>query len=141
MQKHAEAAKRAVHIVNLDPAADAFKYSASIDIRDLISLDDVMSELELGPNGGLVYCMEYLQQNLSWLNEQVQDFSDDYLIIDCPGQIELYSHLPVMQIITKSLQTWGYTVAAVYCIDSLVMSDAARLISGTLMCLSAMVQL
>lgn len=29
------------------------------DIRDLISLEDVMEELELGPNGGLVYCMEY----------------------------------------------------------------------------------
>jgi hypothetical protein len=28
------------------------------DIRELISLEDVM-ELKLGPNGGLVYCMEY----------------------------------------------------------------------------------
>jgi Conserved hypothetical ATP binding protein len=28
------------------------------DIRDLISLEDVMEELELGPNGGLVYCFE-----------------------------------------------------------------------------------
>lgn len=29
------------------------------DVRELISLDDVMEELGLGPNGGLVYCMEY----------------------------------------------------------------------------------
>lgn len=29
------------------------------DIRELISLDDVMEELGLGPNGGLMYCMEY----------------------------------------------------------------------------------
>ncbi len=28
------------------------------DIRDLITLDDVAEELQLGPNGGLVYCME-----------------------------------------------------------------------------------
>jgi hypothetical protein len=28
------------------------------DIRDLISVEDVMSELQLGPNGGLMYCME-----------------------------------------------------------------------------------
>jgi len=28
------------------------------DIRDLITLDDVMEELDYGPNGGLVYCME-----------------------------------------------------------------------------------
>jgi hypothetical protein len=39
-------------------------YSASfglifVDIRELISLDDVMEELGMGPNGGLIYCMEY----------------------------------------------------------------------------------
>ncbi len=130
-----------VHVVNLDPAADAFGYTPSIDVRDLISLDDVMSELSLGPNGGLVYCMEYLQQNLQWLADQVADYNDDYLILDCPGQIELYSHLSVMPTLTRALQTWGYNVCAVYCIDSLVMSDAARLVSGTLMCLSAMIQL
>lgn len=30
-----------------------------IDIRELISLDDVMEELGMWPNGGLIYCMEY----------------------------------------------------------------------------------
>ena len=60
MQKQIENAKRRAHLVNLDPAAnsDAFEYEPSIDIRDLISLDDVMSELDYGPNGGLVYCFE-----------------------------------------------------------------------------------
>lgn len=29
------------------------------DIRELVSLEDVMEELGLGPNGGLMYCMEY----------------------------------------------------------------------------------
>jgi len=29
------------------------------DIRELITLSDVMEELGYGPNGGLVYCMEY----------------------------------------------------------------------------------
>lgn len=34
-----------------DPAAEHFKYPVSIDIRNLISLDDVVEELALGPNG------------------------------------------------------------------------------------------
>lgn len=34
-----------------DPAAEAFKYPVSIDVRDLITLDDAMEELQLGPNG------------------------------------------------------------------------------------------
>jgi GPN-loop GTPase len=40
--------------VNLDPAAEAFEYEVAFDVRDLITLSDVMEELELGPNGGLV---------------------------------------------------------------------------------------
>ncbi|ORY56538.1 GPN-loop GTPase, partial [Leucosporidium creatinivorum] len=70
------------------------RVSPSIDIKDLISLEEVMEDLELGPNGGLIYCFEYLMNNLDWLQESLGDFEDDYLIIDCPGQIELYTHIP-----------------------------------------------
>jgi hypothetical protein len=34
-----------------DPAAEEFKYPVSIDVRELISLEDAMEELDLGPNG------------------------------------------------------------------------------------------
>jgi len=39
-------------MVNLDPAAEHFKYPVTIDVRELISLEDVMEETEFGPNGG-----------------------------------------------------------------------------------------
>ena len=57
---HLQTRNRTSHLFNLDPAADSqsFEYEPSIDIRDLVSLDDVMSELGYGPNGGLVYCFE-----------------------------------------------------------------------------------
>ncbi len=29
----------------------------------LLLLEDIMEELKLGPNGGLVYCMEFLREN------------------------------------------------------------------------------
>lgn len=55
---------------------------------DLISLEDAMDELELGPNGGLVYCMEYLLDNMDWLKDELDKFDDDeYIIFDCPGQV------------------------------------------------------
>lgn len=141
IQMHCENNKRVVHVVNLDPAAESFAYTPSIDIRDLISLEDVMEELEYGPNGGLVYCMEYLVDNISWLEDQMDDYPDDYVIFDCPGQIELYTHLPVMKSIVECLERLGFSMCAVYLIDSLVISDASRFIAGSLMCLSAMVQL
>ncbi|KAL0477111.1 gpn3 [Acrasis kona] len=141
IQDHCDSLKRTLHVVNLDPAADTFHYNVSFDIRDLVTLEDVMEELEMGPNGGLVYCMEYLIENLDeWLAEQIKDYNDDYLIFDCPGQIELYSHVPVMKIFTQELQRLGYQVCGVYCVDVQFVDDPAKFISGTMMCLSAMVQ-
>ena len=52
--------RRPLRVVNLDPAADAFDYEPLADIRDLITVEDVMDDedLQLGPNGGLIYCMK-----------------------------------------------------------------------------------
>lgn len=57
---HLRTQKRTAHLVNLDPAANSasFEHAPAIDIRDLVSLADVMAELAYGPNGGLVYCFE-----------------------------------------------------------------------------------
>jgi GTPase SAR1 family protein len=55
---HLYTSKRTGHLVNLDPAAQPGEYEATIDIKELIGLDDVMDELGYGPNGGLVYCFE-----------------------------------------------------------------------------------
>ena len=90
---------------------------------------------------GLVYAFEYLNENLDWLKDQLGEEEDDYYIMDCPGQIELYSHLPVMRNLVQQLQRWGFMVCAVYVLDSQFMADAAKCMSGCLACLSAMVQL
>lgn len=59
MQQHAIDSKKTIDIVNLDPAAEYFDYKPLADIKELIQLDDVMeNELNFGPNGGLVFCME-----------------------------------------------------------------------------------
>lgn len=62
---HLRNSKRSANLVNLDPAAapDSFEYEPVIDIKELISLEDVMTDLEYGPNGGLVYCFEYVSAN------------------------------------------------------------------------------
>ena len=61
-------------------------FSYELDIRDLISLDDAVEEMELGPNGGLVFCVEYLSQNMEWLESELSEFDEDgYFIFDSPG--------------------------------------------------------
>ena len=99
---HCDAANRIIHLVNLDPAAEDCKYPVSVDIRELISLDDAMEECELGPNGGLLFCLEYLEENVEWLMEALEPYGEeDYLLIDCPGQIEAYSHLFVFNTVVR----------------------------------------
>lgn len=46
-----------------------------------------MEKYELGPNGGLVYCMEYLLENLDWLEKQIESLDSNYIIFDFPGQV------------------------------------------------------
>lgn len=50
-----------------------------------------MQELDLGPNGAMVYCLEYLEKNVDWLIEQLQGLKQPYLIFDFPGQVGVLS--------------------------------------------------
>ena len=81
-------------------------------------------------------------ENLSWLTEHADSFlDDDYLLIDCPGQIELYSHIPVMARVAQTLAAAGFSLCAVYLLDATFVTDAAKLIAGNLTALAAMVHL
>jgi len=136
--------RRTVHVANLDPAAENFSYDVSFDIRDLISADDVMEELDLGPNGSLIYCMEYLLENMDWLYDEMDKFGDDeYVILDCPGQLELYTVRPVMRKIVDQMRMWGFesSMASVFVVDSTFVCDAPKMISGALLSLSAMISI
>jgi hypothetical protein len=69
-------------------------YEAAIDITQLITLNDAMNSLNLGPNGGLVYCLEFLEKNVDWLLEHIARFKDHYFIFDFPGQVcTLFIHV------------------------------------------------
>lgn len=42
--------------------------------------------LRFGPNGGLIFCMEYFANNFDWLEESLGHVEDDYILFDCPGK-------------------------------------------------------
>ncbi len=94
---------RPISIVNLDPANENIPYPCDIDISSLITLQDAMDTHGLGPNGGMLYCMEYLDANFDWLEEKLKDLGlDAYVLFDLPGQVELStSHDSVKNIINK----------------------------------------
>lgn len=142
LMAHAHSLGRNMHLFNLDPAAERFEYEPTIDIRELISLEDVMEEMELGPNGGLIYCFDYLLNNLDWLETELGEYDNDYLVIDCPGQIELYTHFPVISRFVELMQQqFHFRVCATYLLDSHFIDDKAKYFAGVLSAMSAMINL
>ena len=81
-------------------------------------------------------------ENPDWLEEQLGDVDDDYVLFDCPGQIELYTHMTVMRQLVELLQQrWNFRVCGVFLVDSQFMVDGAKFLSGTMAALSVMVNL
>ncbi|MFS7940730.1 putative GPN-loop GTPase, P-loop containing nucleoside triphosphate hydrolase [Helianthus anomalus] len=91
----------------------------------------------------MVICSGHLEENLDeWLNEELENFmEDDYLVFDCPGQIELFSHVLVLKNFVEHLQRKNINVCVVYLLDSQFITDVTKFISGCMASLSAMVQL
>ena len=69
MNQFFSAIERKCSVINLDPANDRTSYPCALDIRDLVSLEEVMEHEELGPNGGVLYALEELEENWEWLED------------------------------------------------------------------------
>jgi len=133
---------RKVAIVNLDPANEGMNYTAAVDVADLIRLEDVMETMELGPNGGLVYCMQFLLQNMDWLQTRLDSLEEGtYLLFDCPGQVELYTVDSSVKDLLELLLSADYRLCAVHLVDSHYCSDPAKFISVCLTSLTTMLQI
>ena len=140
--EHCESIGRSAHLINLDPAAENFVHPPSKDIRDLISVDEVMEELQYGPNGGLIFALEYmLSEGLDWLQDDLGEYQDEFLIIDCPGQIEIYSHFDIMPRIIEIFLRADYRACAVYLLESQWMEEPSKFFAGILNATAAMLQL
>ena len=55
---------------------------------------------------------------------------DDYLIFDCPGQIELYSHVSVFRTLVDWMRGQGWSMCAVYCLDCQFITETPKFIAG-----------
>lgn len=142
---HLNLNRRSAFYVNLDPAAESFEHAPDLDIKDLISLHDAMEEVGLGPNGGLIYCFEFLMENLDFLTEALDNLTEEYLIIfDMPGQIELYTHIPILPALARFLSQPGsldIRLCAAYLLEATFVVDRAKFFAGTLSAMSAMIML
>lgn len=87
----------------------------------------------------------FLLDNLDFLTEAIDPLTDEYLIIiDMPGQIELYTHIPIVPTLIKHLTRGGalnVNLCAAYLLESTFVIDRAKFFAGTLSAMSAMIML
>lgn len=134
---------RKASVVNLDPANDQTKYPCALDIRDFLKLEEVMDEANLGPNGGIMYAMEELDRSADQFIDQVKSLGEkEYILFDCPGQVELYTHHQALVNIFKKLEKQlDFRLVVVNLIDSYYITSASQYISVLLLALRSMLQL
>ena len=77
--------------INLDPGAERVHYDPEFDVRDLISLHEVMDEYDLGPNGAQILAADLVAAQSYDIQEELTGLSGDLLVIDTPGQVELFA--------------------------------------------------
>lgn len=123
MQQFMGAIGRKASIVNLDPANDLTSYDAALDVRELITLESIMQDDQLGPNGSVLYALEELEHNMEWLTERLKELGEDYILFDCPGQVELFTHHDSLRRIFMALQKMGYRVRTVRTTTSITLLD------------------
>lgn len=102
--------------VNLDPGAENLSYEADLDIREWITLYDVMEEYGLGPNGAQIVCADLLAVNLPKIRKRMEPVVTNYFLMDTPGQMELFTFRSSSKEIITSL---GGSAFMINIIDSL----------------------
>ncbi len=113
--------------VNLDPGVDKLGYQPDVDIRDWVSVPEVMEEYGLGPNGAQIVCADLAAVHFHEIAEVIGSFRSDYVLIDTPGQIELFAFRKASEVFLNSF-TSGQSVLA-YIMDPMVARDPSGLVS------------
>ncbi|MCJ1435235.1 hypothetical protein MMC27_004607 [Xylographa pallens] len=141
MHQFMSAIGRKCSVVNLDPANDHTSYPCALDVRDLVTLEEIMEDDQLGPNGAVLYALEELEHNWDWLEQGLKSLGEDYVLFDCPGQVELFTHHSSLRNIFFRIQKLGYRLVALHLTDSYILTLPSLYISTLLLSLRAMLQM
>ena len=122
--------------VNLDPGAETLPYAPDYDIREWLSLRKVMEEYGLGPNGAQIAAADLLAMRVGEIREILEGFRSPYILLDTPGQLELFAFRKSSRLVVESLT--GERSALAFLLDPTLAKVPSGYISQLL--LSATVQ-
>ena len=89
--------------LNLDPGVGKLPYSPDVDVRDYVDLNSLMEQYELGSNGSLIMANDLIATKIDEVQTEVDTINPDYLLVDTPGQVELFAYRPSGPFFVKNL--------------------------------------
>ncbi|KAI1895853.1 hypothetical protein AGOR_G00111040 [Albula goreensis] len=116
---HLHAKKTPPYVINLDPAVHEVPFPANIDIRDTVNYKEVMKQYGLGPNGGIVTSLNLFATRFDQVMKFIEKKQNhhQYVLIDTPGQIEVFTWSASGTIITEALAS-SFPCVVVYVMDT-----------------------
>ena len=114
--------------VNLDPGVLNLPYAPDIDIRNKIDINQIMEEYQLGPNGALVLASDLIAEEAASIGGEIEDLQSDVVLVDTPGQMELFAFRASGPYIANELTT--EQKAIVYLFDSVFSYNPLNYVSN-----------
>lgn len=103
-------------VANLDSGAVALPYNPDIDARQYVDVEKLMLDYGLGPNGALIMASDLLADHLEEIRAEIEAANPDILLVDTPGQIELFAFREGGRFIARQLSEGDQAV--IYLMDA-----------------------
>ncbi|MCD6235480.1 MAG: ATP/GTP-binding protein [Thaumarchaeota archaeon] len=116
-------------LVNLDPAAQTLPYEPDVDVRDYVDYDRIMATRRLGPNAALIASVREVARYVDELSEEINAFNPDFVLVDTPGQLELFAFREEGFILAESIGVKGRKIM-VFILDPMFCTTAKNFVSS-----------
>ena len=126
-------------ILNLDPGVDSMPYTCDVDVRDYVDYVSIMQQYELGPNGAMVMANDLIASKIDDIQNDVNKINPDYLIVDTPGQIELFAYRSSGRFIVDNISTEEKT--NIFLFDGSLITSPVNFVSIALLATSIRLRL
>ncbi|RLG05636.1 MAG: GTPase [Thaumarchaeota archaeon] len=117
-------------LVNLDPAAHSLPYEPDVDVRDYVDYERIMVSRRLGPNAALIASIREVARYVEELREDVNSFNPDFVIVDTPGQLELFAFRREGLILTENIGVEGRKTM-LFILDTIFCTNVKNFVAST----------
>lgn len=129
-----------VGYVNLDPGCEDTPYEPSFDVRVLFTVRDIMRSEGLGPNGAMIRASELMAERSKEILDAVSHLDCDVVLVDTPGQMEIFVFRRAGPLLVEGLKTLSYTVS-VFIIDPALSAAPSELVVSLMLGVASQLRL